>query len=103
MEVERDDAQTKASNCQFEESGSVGNYGYFSSTRKVKGIHDSEGAGSYKFVSRKTFGVLEVKGREAASSAKPVKNRPLSGNAGSDAAFYPTGSEPQSPSAPNSQ
>ena len=69
LEVEKDDAQTKASNYHFEEGDSCGDYGFFKENRHVKGLdHNSQEGGSYKFVHRKTFGVVEVKGRDASNS-----------------------------------
>ena len=78
--ADKDDAQAKASNCQFEGSDSVGDYGYFSNTRRVKGAHNSTEGGSYRFVRRQTFGVYEIKGREPANSENVLKGRPLLSN-----------------------
>ena len=62
LEMDKEEAQTKASQAQFEEGDSVGGYGFFKKSRKSAGTGSI--AGSFKFVHRPNFGVV----RDAASS-----------------------------------
>ena len=62
LEMDKEEAQTKASQAQFEESDSVAGYGYFKKSRDSAGFGSL--AGSFKYVHMSNFGVV----RNAASS-----------------------------------
>ena len=69
LQSEKEEAQDKASQAQFDDHDSVAGYGYFKKKRDRHGIM----GGSYKFVHRPAFGVV----RDSSNSQQIVKSRPL--------------------------